>query len=146
MPTPLSPLGKGGRSETNELLQGLPNFSQLLTHYDSSPKSPWRPPKDTRSEPTNHTIRHESRAERYSLQPAIRGSLVRAQIAVQGAHMNTELASEAGAAPYQRQMQMALRRAMERGEAKGSAKEHSQLLADDAFIGAVAERVKNLKD
>ena len=57
-----------------------------------------------------------------------------------------ELASEAGAAPYQRQMQMALRRAMERGEAKGSAKEYSQLLADDAFIGAVAERVKSLKN
>ena len=56
------------------------------------------------------------------------------------------LASKPGTAPYQRQMQMALRRAMERGEGKGSAKEYSQLLADDAFIGAVAERVKSLKN
>ena len=57
-----------------------------------------------------------------------------------------ELASKPGSAPYQRQMQMALRRVMELGEGGESEKQYSRLLDDHDFIGAVAERIKSFKN
>lgn len=104
-------------------------------------------PKEFRFDPTKWT-RVPAKQSHTLEGPSSRKTRVRITTYVDLDVLNyfKELASHPGAAPYQRQMQIALRRVMERGGEGEGEKQYSRLLADDDFIGAVAERIKSFKN